>query len=77
MSLIRVGCDLEYNVTQQTNFMFHVAAAQTPHQHVGDEIFRVTPATKTTIKKVGNEGNRIVRLQAEPGTLHIQYAATG
>ena len=76
MSLIRVGCDLEYNVTQQTNFMFHVAAAQTPHQHVGDEIFRVTPATKTTIKKVGNEGNRIVRLQAEPGTLHIQYAAT-
>ncbi len=26
MSLIKVGCDLEYSVMQQTNFMFHVAA---------------------------------------------------
>ena len=76
MSLIKVGCELEYNVAQPTNFMFHVAAAETSHQHISDEIFQATPSTKATIKNVGSEGNRIVRLQAQPGPLKIRYEAT-
>jgi transglutaminase-like putative cysteine protease len=76
MSLIKVGCELEYNVTQPTNFMFHVAVAQTDHQRIKNETFKVTPAMKATIKKVGFEANRIVRLQVKPGPLQIQYEAT-
>ncbi|MES2627101.1 MAG: transglutaminase family protein [Pseudomonadota bacterium] len=75
MSLIKVGCELEYNVTQQTNFMIQVAAAETPYQRVTNEKFIVTPAMNATIKTIGEEGNRIVRLQAQPGTLQIQYEA--
>jgi transglutaminase-like putative cysteine protease len=76
MSLIKVGCELEYNVTQQTSCMFLVAAAQTDFQRVRDETFKVTPSKKATIKSVGLEGNRIVRLQVKPGPLKIQYDAT-
>ena len=34
MSLIRVGCELQYQVTAPTSFLFHVTAANTPHQVV-------------------------------------------
>jgi transglutaminase-like putative cysteine protease len=76
MSLIRVGCELEYNVTQQTNFIFQIAAAETAYQRVTNETFEMTPHIKAAIKRAGVEGNRIVRLQVEPNVLKIHYQAT-
>ncbi len=76
MSLIKVGCELEYQVAQHTNFMFNIAVAETPFQRVNTETIQVTPDKNAAIKTIGSEGNRILRLQAEPGTLRIKYEAT-
>ena len=36
MPLIRVDCELDYQVEAPTSFLFHVAAANTRHQKVKD-----------------------------------------
>jgi len=76
MSLIRVGCELDYQVKAPTSFLFHVAAANTPHQKVQSEQFRIEPANEYDVCYLGAEDNRVFRFQAEPGELTLNYQAT-
>ena len=75
MSLIRVGCELHYQVTAPTSFLFHVTAANTSHQAVHHEEVQVEPAKKYDIGYLGAEDNRVFRLQAMPGELTLRYRA--
>jgi transglutaminase-like putative cysteine protease len=76
MSIIRVGCELRYRVTAPTSFLFNVAVAHTTHQAVRQEHFVIDPQAEYTVANVGEEGNRVVRLQAKGGDLTLQYQAT-
>ena len=76
MSIIRVGCELRYRVTAPTSFLFNVAVANTTHQAVRQEHFTIVPYAEYTVENVGEEGNRVVRLQAKVGDFSLQYQAT-
>jgi transglutaminase-like putative cysteine protease len=76
MSIIRVGCELHYRLTAPTSFLFNVAVANTAHQSVRQEHFTIVPHAEYTVENVGEEGNRVVRLQAKVGDLALQYQAT-
>ena len=67
MSLVRVGCELHYQVINPSSFLFHVTAASTPHQTVHREEIRVEPAKPYDICYLGAEDNRVFRLQAMAG----------
>jgi transglutaminase-like putative cysteine protease len=76
MSIIRIGCELRYRVTAPTSFLFNVAVANTSHQAVRQEHFTIVPQNEYTVENVGEEGNRVVRLQAKVGDFSLQYQAT-
>jgi len=76
MSIIRVACELRYRVTAPTSFLFNVAVANTTHQAVRQEHFTIVPHAEYTIENVGEEGNRVVRLQAKVDDFSLQYQAT-
>jgi len=76
MSIIRVACELRYRVTAPTSFLFNVAVANTTHQAVRQEHFTIVPHAEYTVENVGEEGNRVVRLQAKVGDFSLQYQAT-
>jgi len=76
MSIIRVACELRYRVTAPTSFLFNVAVANTTHQAVRQEHFTIVPQNEYTVENVGEEGNRVVRLQAKVGDFSLQYQAT-
>ena len=76
MSIIRVACELRYRVTAPTSFLFNVAVANTSHQAVRQEHFTIVPHAEYTVENVGEEGNRVVRLQAKVGDFSLQYQAT-
>ena len=76
MSIIRVACELRYRVTAPTSFLFNVAVANTTHQAVRQEHFTIVPYAEYTVENVGEEGNRVVRLQAKVGDFSLQYQAT-
>lgn len=67
MSLVKVGCELQYQVTAPTSFLFHVSAANTPHQIVHHEDVRIAPAKAYDIGYLGAEDNRVFRLQTLAG----------
>lgn len=75
MSLITVGCELHYEVTAPTSFLFHITAARTRHQRVHEEEVRVEPAQQYDLGYLGDEDNRVLRLQAMPGELKVYYQA--
>jgi transglutaminase-like putative cysteine protease len=75
MALIRVGCELHYQVTAPTSFLFHVTAANTPHQVVHGEAVRIEPGKDYDICYLGAEDNRVFRLQTMPGELTLHYQA--
>ncbi len=75
MSLIKVSCELSYQVTAPTSFLFHLSAANTTHQKVQGEDLRIEPAKHYDICYLGAEDNRVFRFQAEPGELSLNYQA--
>lgn len=76
MSLIRVACELGYQVKAPTSFLFNVAAANTPHQRVQSEQLRIEPAKEYDVCYLGAEDNRVFRFQASPGELTLNYQAS-
>jgi transglutaminase-like putative cysteine protease len=75
MSLIQVGCELHYQVTAPTSFLFHVTAANTPHQTVHSEQVTIEPSKEYNTAYLGAEDNRVFRLETSPGDLAIRYEA--
>ncbi|ASJ74167.1 transglutaminase-like domain-containing protein [Granulosicoccus antarcticus] len=76
MSIIEVGCRLEYRVHFETSFIFQVAVLDSKHQKVIKESLVCDPPHEIQVCKVGSLGHRIHRLMAEPGCLNLFYSAT-
>ena len=75
MSLIQVNCELQYQVSTPTSFLFHVSAARTSHQSVQQEDIQVVPANCYDICHLGSEDNRFLRFETQPGNLTLSYEA--
>ena len=75
MSLIQVGCELRYQVTVPSSFLFHVTAANTPYEAVQHEEVTVEPPKEYNIAYLGAEDNRVFRLETMPCELTLRYQA--
>ena len=70
-----IDCELDYDVTQQTLFVFNLAVASTPTQRVIAET--VSTSCNATMDEFHDEAghNRFFRLDVAPGQLNIRYLA--
>ena len=75
MTIIQVGCDLTYSVTNPTSFLFNVAAARTAHQIISEETLLLNPNIQYEASTLGAEAIQVYRLTVEPCDLQLQYRA--
>ena len=68
--------ELDYEVTQPSEFEFILHASHTGAQRVVSEDLCVSPPVPTSLETLAFFGNRHLRLHAEPGALHLRYAAS-
>lgn len=76
MSLIQVGCRLNYTVQSPSVFLLNLSVSQNAHQLTTNESLEIHPFIPVEEFQVGPLGNRILRLDATPGDLTIGYQAT-
>lgn len=76
MSIIEVGCRLEYRVEFETSFIFQISVLDTPVQRIVDESLTCEPHHEMEVCQVGHLNHRIHRLLAQPGWLNLYYSAT-
>jgi len=76
MTIIQVGCDLTYSVTNPTSFLFNVAVARTRHQIISGETLWLNPNIQYEASSLGMEDIQVYRLTVEPCDLQLQYRAT-
>src|SRR5882672_2718414 len=77
-SRVRIGytLDLDYQVESPSDFIFSIHAARTEQQRVLNEAVVVTPSVEWRVETEPGFGNRMLRLRAGPGPLHVQYTTT-
>ena len=75
MKTFHVDCELDYDVAQQTLFVFSLAVASTPRQRVVAESVATLPSK--TIDEFRDEAgrNRFFRVDVAPGPFKIRYLA--
>ena len=76
MQTIEVGSDLSYQVESPSSFLFQISAAQSESQRVVQESFYTEPQVPIEACKVGLLGNRLHRVEVQPGWLEVHYRAT-
>lgn len=76
MTIIEVGCQLDYIVRSPASLLLNLSVAQNDHQTVTSESLEVLPFVVAEQCDVGALGNRVVRVNAPPGELTIRYNAT-
>ena len=77
MFRIQLQIDLDYEVGEHgADFIFNVHAAHTSSQAISSERLHISQAVATQLLTDPMSGNRHLRLRAEPGPLHLTYAAT-
>ncbi|TWU02008.1 transglutaminase-like domain-containing protein [Neorhodopirellula pilleata] len=76
MNQIQVGSRLQYFVQSPTTLLLNISVAQNDHQSTSHESIEIEPFHKIEECAVGPLGNRLVRINALPGELTIQYQAT-
>ena len=76
MSIIEVGCDLNYKVRCSTNFLFKISAARTQHQTILSESLTFQPNLVPDVCQASAEGNALHRIVAQEGDLTVAYRAT-
>ena len=76
MKTFHIDCELDYDVTQQTLFVFNLGVASTPAQRIIAET--ISTSSDATIDEFSDEAghNRFFRLDVAPGQLTIRYLAT-
>jgi len=76
MKSFHIDCEIEYEVSQQTLFVFNLGVPTTPGQVVRAE--SVTSEPNVLIDEFADPGriNRFFRLDVPPGPLSIRYLAT-
>lgn len=75
MSIIDVGCKLDYQINTPSHFLFQIAVVKNDRQKVLQESMTVNPETSLEACQVGPLGNRMYRLLAEPGWFSVSYHA--
>lgn len=68
--------DLDYEVAAPADFLLVIAAAVTPAQRVVSERLDVSRPTTTSWFIEPQFGNRLLRMHADAGALHVAYAAS-
>ena len=76
MSIIEVGCRLEYRVEFETSFIFQLAVLDSKHQKITCESLTTDPQHAIETGYLGHLGHRIHRVLAQPGWLNLYYSAT-
>lgn len=76
MSTINVGATMRYEVHEPTSFAFSITAARTAHQTVTDESIEVAPGVELSIVPYGAGTHQLLRFDAEPGELALEYRAS-
>jgi len=70
-----IDCELEYDVLQQTLFLFNIAVPPAPGQRVRCETIAVEPAAPFDEFRDATGANRLLRVNVEPGHFSIRYLA--
>jgi transglutaminase-like putative cysteine protease len=70
-----IDCELEYDVLQQTLFLFNIAVPAAPGQRVRCESIAVEPAGPFDEFCDTTGANRLLRVNVEPGHFSIRYLA--
>ena len=76
MKTFHVDCELDYQVHQQSVFVFNVAAASTPHQRVIAEHVSTSPIVHMDEFHDESGHNRFHRANVAPADFSIRYRAT-
>jgi transglutaminase-like putative cysteine protease len=71
-----IDCELSYDVSQQTLFVFNLAVPSGAQQYVRAESVRAQPAAEIDEFHDPARGNRFFRVDVPPGPFSIQYLAT-
>jgi transglutaminase-like putative cysteine protease len=70
-----IDCELEYEVVQQTVFIFNVAVPTTSGQRVRSEAIATQPALRVDQFHDAGGRNRFLRVHVTPGRFSIRYLA--
>ncbi|RMG13206.1 MAG: transglutaminase family protein [Cyanobacteria bacterium J055] len=71
----QVGCDLEYDVSQTTPFVFNITPFENQHQRIIQENLEIEPSIELEYYVSPLLGNRYFRAIAPAGKFKIQYRA--
>ncbi|MET0163677.1 MAG: transglutaminase family protein [Vicinamibacterales bacterium] len=76
MKTFHIDCELDYDVVQQSLFVFNLGIPSTQTQRVIAETVSTSP--QTTIDEFRDEAgrNRFIRVNVAPGQFNIRYLAT-
>ena len=72
---LQIDSKLQYQLDTVCDFVFQIHAAMTPDQAVLQESLTIEPFTPCRTFTEFASGNRFLRLQAQPGTLSLDYRA--
>ena len=72
----RLGCDLNYNGTGPSAFIFNVSVVNNAFQRILTEVFTTEPQLQIEESRSPIEEKRLHRLSAGAGPLRVQYSAT-
>ncbi len=75
MQSLNIDCELEYEVTQQTLFIFNIAVPTTPSQLVRSESITTQPVLPIDEFRDLSGANRFLRVNVAPGSFSIRYLA--
>jgi transglutaminase-like putative cysteine protease len=75
MKTFHIDCELQYDVTQPTLFLFNLAAPSTDSQNVCAETTTTIPGLAVEQLQAAGSSNRLIRINAPPGPLNIRYLA--
>jgi len=70
-----IDCELEYDVLEQTLFLFNIAVPPAPGQHVRYEMITLEPAGPFDEFRDTTGANRLLRVNVAPGHFSIRYLA--
>jgi transglutaminase-like putative cysteine protease len=76
VTTFHVDCELDYDVTRQSVFVFNLAAVETPRQRVLAESLSTTLDARVDHFRDDSGHNRFHRVNVPPGPFSVRYRAT-
>jgi transglutaminase-like putative cysteine protease len=76
MKIFHIDCELDYDVREQSLFVFNLAVPSTPAQRVIAEAVSTTSSNPLDEFRDESGRNRFVRVDVPPGPFKIRYLAT-